>query len=113
MADHFFSPDFERALTESIDEFNSLDAPEPGGQDLQMVANGIAHSDLMHLTETMLATYDEELQGDTEEVATALAAIIQIALFAGIKLERHRWEELERGQRNDWDNIFLQPPRDT
>lgn len=99
-----FSPEFERALLEGTQEFRRLYPDEETlreHHDLQMVARGITHDDMVLLTGAMHDSYIADLQSpDENDHGAALAAIIQIALFAGMSLERHRHEEFER-LRND------------
>ena len=92
MPEHF-TPEFEAALIAGSEEFNRLhpDDSEPG--DLQMVAQGVNGDDILLFADAMRAAYLDDLtSGDEEEEIKALAAIIQLALFAGKNLERARVE---------------------
>lgn len=95
-----FSPEFERALIDATEEFRRLYPDEDslmGDADLQMVARGINHHDIELMVDSMYKSYHADLQSDEPtDAGHALAAIIQIALFAGMSLERHRHEEFER-----------------
>jgi hypothetical protein len=97
MADNF-TPEFERALLDATREYRRLHPEEDDEEhDLQMTARGINHDDLVILTGTMHESYIADLQSPNEEDHwPALAAIIQISLFTGMSLQRHRQEDLER-----------------
>lgn len=96
--DQFFSDEFAAALEAGSKEFNSLH-PEDDEQDgdLQMVAKGLKHNDIMLFIGAMMESYGADLRSpDEEDQATALGAIVQLALLAGMNLQEHRQRELER-----------------
>lgn len=93
-----FSPEFERAVEESIKEFNAFDeTSSKDAIDLQMTAKGVKHSDIIQFAEVMHRSYIGDLEGSDERVQIiALSAITQLAFFAGQNFEKHRQEEFER-----------------
>ena len=75
------------------------DDSEPA--DLQMIAKGVKHSDIIMFGEAMREAYIEDLRsGEEREEMLALTSIIQLALFAGQELERRRQEEFERARQS-------------
>lgn len=106
-----FTPEFEAAITAGSKEFNDLHPDDSEPTDLQMTAHGVSNSDIILFAEAMREAYMEDLaSGQETEEMLALASIIQLALFTGKNLERHR-QERARDITEDWDYNWLRPDR--
>lgn len=90
----YIDPAFARALAKTVEdhdrygEMSSGDWEENGA----MRVVGIARGDCMRLLHAMLEEYRGELSEGGAPQAEALLVIIEIALSAGVNLERERQE---------------------
>jgi hypothetical protein len=61
----------------------------------ELRAVGVARADTLRLLNVLLEEFGGDLEADSASRATAVLAMIEIALATGVHLERGRWRDYE------------------